>query len=122
VTRAERPSAKLEIAGVLEKEVACLGKEEREPRRIHLSFVERGVGEIGVERERAGERRGDTIENVAPRRPAETRAIIGLAPIVIGAQRDIGLDVEAETGCDGGDAGERARLRHVREFECGIGR
>ena len=114
---AERSSAKLEIAGILEKEVACLRKEEREPRRVHLPFVERRVGEIRVERQRAGQCRRDPVEDVSAGGAAETRAIVGLAPVVLGAQRDIGLDVEAETGRDGGDAGERSGFRHVGELE-----
>ena len=42
--------AHLEQAGVLEEEVALLGKEEAEPRQVHLLLVDLDLREIGVVR------------------------------------------------------------------------
>jgi hypothetical protein len=79
----ERSPAKLEIAGVLEKEVARLGKEKREPRRVHLPLVERGVGEIRVECECAGQRRGDAIKDIPAAGSAQPGAVVKNAPVML---------------------------------------
>src|SRR6185436_14467262 len=102
----------LERGDVLQEEIAGLGLEEIEARGVDLEKIERAVGEIRIEGERAGELRRDSVERVAARSEAG-RFVLRLLPVEAVAQRSVDLDVESKPLIGAGDAGQRAGARDV---------
>ena len=60
-------ASELEQVRIAQEEVALLGKEQIEAREVDLPVVDFRRGEIGVDGERAGERRRDAVVDVERR-------------------------------------------------------
>ena len=60
-------AAELEDVGVLQEEVALLGKEQAEAREVDLPIVDLGRGEIRVDRQRCVQRRRHLVEDIERR-------------------------------------------------------
>jgi hypothetical protein len=63
-----------EHTGVLQEEVALLGKEEGEAGQVELAVVDLGLREVRVEGEAGGEGRREVVAQVAARVPVPLRA------------------------------------------------
>ena len=70
----EAPAAEFEGRRVLQEEIARLRLEQVEPRGVDLEKIQRAVGKIRIDGQRAGQLRRDLVEGVA----GEPRAL-GLA-------------------------------------------
>src|SRR6185503_7992335 len=115
-TPAEGEPAEFERRYILQEEVARLGREQREARRVDLTDVERRIRKIGIDGERVGERRRHLVERIAAGSHARIRAGINL-PIALQARCAIELDVEADALTHILNPHEVAGLADVSELE-----
>ncbi len=108
----ETAAAELERRRVLEEEIAGLRLEETEPRGVDLKEVQRTVGKIRIDGQRAGELRCDLVEGVAAPAEAE-RFVLRLLPVEAIAQSPVDLHVEPQPLIDALKSGQRAGARDV---------
>ena len=106
-------AAELEDAGVLEEEVALLGKEQAEARQVDLLLVGLDLREVGVDREVQRQARRHAVLHVEP--GVEIAVGRGRADRVGAAER-IRLDAQVRARASARAALERAGQRHALEM------
>ncbi len=90
---------------VLQEELALLGKEQRKASQVDALLIDLGFGEIRVDGQAGGDRRGDLVEHVDPGRELAPAVV---AVVVEGlAQHEVGLQPQAEAGRGDLDAAQR---------------
>ena len=112
-------AAESEERRVLREERALLRKEKREAAEVDLTLVDLGVGEVGVDRERGGERRRDVPDEIEA--GIKLEALFAGRRIGVAHEARVRFHIEAATLTQAGDAAEFANIGQ-RERALGAGK
>ena len=106
----------------MQKEFTGFGKEEGEPRGIHLARIERRIREIGIVGQGPSQGRRNTVKRVAAPGEAYAGIFAGYVPVALDTANAVKLNVQAETLVKPFEAALSPSLRDVMRREIGIDR